>query len=172
MNTDTRSKIDNLVRTIQDTYHIVTPIGNMNHVVHILGGSIWGDYMVSGSVVEKTGDCFRILMNRYSYSSYKDRFTVAVELGHLFLHMGYKIDYNRWCSIPDGQYTRLWNSEEYSLAYEFASSFLMPEWLVYSMVRKETHDGVVDITKLSNCFQVTELSVLNRLKTLGISDYY
>ena len=152
MNTSMRDKIDSLVRTIQDVYHIITPIDDVEHVVHVLGGSIQVDYSISGSVIEKAGDSFRILMGSYSFSSYKGRFTVAVEIGHLFLHMGYKIDSNRWYSIPDGQYTRLWNSEEYSLAYEFASSFLMPVGLVYSRVRKETHDGVVDISKLSNYF--------------------
>lgn len=170
MNTDIRNKINSLVRTIQDVYHIVTPIGDIEHVVHVLGGSIWGDYTVSGSVIEKIGDYFRIIIDRDNYNSYRGRFIIAVELGHLFLHMGYKIDYDRWSSISDGRYVRLWDSEEYSLAYEFASSFLMPVGLFYSRVGKETHDGVVDIPKLSNYFQVNELSILNRMKTLGISD--
>lgn len=166
------NKIDELVTTIQDTFHIVTPIGDMGYVVHVLGGSVWEDDSVSGSGIEKIGNYFRIIMSKYDYSSYKDRFSVAVELGHLFLHMGYKIDYDRWGSIPDGKYVRVWNSEEHALAYDFASSFLMPVGLFLYRVRKEVHDGVVDVTKLSKYFQVSELSVINRMKTLGISMYH
>ena len=172
MDISTVNKIDELVTTIQDTFHIVTPVGDMGYVVHVLGGSIWEVYSVSGSELEKTGNYFRIIMGKYDYSSYKDRFSVAVELGQLFLHMGYKIDYDRWGSIPDGRYVRVWNSEEHALAYEFASSFLMPIGLFPYRVRKEVHNGVADITKLSKYFQVSELSVINRMKTLGISMYY
>lgn len=166
------NKIDELVTTIQDTFHIVTPIGDIGYVVHVLGGSIWEDYSVSGSELEKTGNYFRVIMSKYNYSSYKDRFSVAVELGHLFLHTGYKIDYDRWGSIPDGRYVRVWNSEEHALAYEFASSFLMPIGLFPYRVRKESRNGVVDITKLSKYFQVSELPVINRMKTIGISMYH
>lgn len=166
------NKIDELVTTIQDIYHINVPIQDMDEVVQTLGGSIWEDYSVSGSDIVKVGNYFRIIMGKYDYSSYKDRFSVAVGLGHMFLHMGYKIDYNRWGSIPDGRYVRVWNSEEHALAYEFASSFLMPVGLFQSRVPEEVHNEVVDISKLSKYFQVSELSVINRMKTLCISMYY
>ena len=49
------------------------------------------------ALVKKEGDAFVIVLGEQP--EVRRRFSVAHELGHLFLHMGYIIDPTRWASI-------------------------------------------------------------------------
>lgn len=85
--------------------------------------------------------------------SLRDRFTLAHELGHLFL--GHVDQY-------ETLYRRGANELEYA-ANEFAADLLMPKDVFNTMVDKYTNsDNICDITKVSNQFEVSESAVLTR----------
>lgn len=87
--------INNLAEDIIDIYKIHIPINNINDVVITLGGYIEENKDICDSAIRKQNDGFVIYIPS-SYSVERRRFAVAQELGHLFLHMGYKISSKLW----------------------------------------------------------------------------
>lgn len=81
------------------------------------------------------------------------RFTIAHELGHLFLHPGEQ--HHR-----DEKFANF-NAAELK-ANQFAAALLMPEWMVWRAIGR--HRGIKDLARL---FEVSEVAMKYRLKTLG-----
>ena len=96
MNIQMRRQIDQLAGSIQKVYRIDIPIDDMEKVVKTLGGTIEVDSNIIDGKIQKTRQSFKIILGNYDFNSPRNRFTIAHELGHLFLHMGYKIDVDRW----------------------------------------------------------------------------
>lgn len=97
-------------------------------------------------------------------------FSIAHELGHLFLHMFYRINYDNWRNIEIGKsYNRIGNNEIESQANEFAAEFLMPkvEFLNKLEEYKESTNSY-NIQPIADYFGVSEQAVLNRGKWLGV----
>ena len=98
MNNELRMLINNLTQDIIDLYNIQIPIENINDVVTTLGGRVEEtmdiDTMSDGSI-RKQDDGFIIYISPFQ-SSERKKFTIAHELGHLFLHMGYRISSELW----------------------------------------------------------------------------
>lgn len=168
MNIQMRRKIDQLASAIQKVYRIDIPIDDMEQVVKTLGGSIEVDSNVIDGKIQKTRHSFKIILGNYDFNSPRNRFTIAHELGHLFLHMGYKIDVDRWEHVDKDVYNRLGFSQEESQANEFAAAFLMPSKQFYAQVKKETEDSIINIPALARYFQVSQLAAINRAKFLEI----
>jgi Zn-dependent peptidase ImmA (M78 family) len=99
----------------------------------------------------------------------RQRFTIAHECGHLFLHAR--------------QENRLWVDKQTTLFYrdaasssgeqreeiqanQFAAGLLMPEGLLMSQVNDETSES--DVMKLAMRFQVSEQAMLWRLGSLDV----
>ena len=92
MDSELRMLINNLTQDIIDAYHIQIPILDIDYVVtQQLGGRIEEspniENMSDGSV-RKEGNGFVIYVSPYQTTE-RRTFTIAHELGHLFLHMGY-----------------------------------------------------------------------------------
>ncbi|MGT4068057.1 UNVERIFIED_CONTAM: ImmA/IrrE family metallo-endopeptidase [Aeromonas hydrophila] len=88
---------------------------------------------------------------------YRARFTIAHEIGHHYLgHTQFGHCYR------DSNATYQDNIE--AQANEFAAQLLMPEEAVNFYVRQQ---GVLNITQLSNIFNVSESAMYFRLKNLG-----
>ena len=108
MNNELRMLINNLTQDIIDLYNIQIPIENINDVVTTLGGRVEEtmdiDTMSDGSI-RKQDDGFIIYISPFQ-SSERKKFTIAHELGHLFLHMGYKISSELWDKQKNATYYR------------------------------------------------------------------
>lgn len=87
--------INDLSADIIDTYDIHIPIYDMNDVVTTLGGYIEENKNICDSAIRKQNDGFVIYIPS-SYNVERKQFAIAQELGHLFLHMGYKISPKLW----------------------------------------------------------------------------
>lgn len=87
MNDATRNMINSLTEDILHSFDIQVPIQDIDGLVRLMGGSIQEDYSHLDGAVEKDGESFRILVSPFQDEK-RRRFTVAHELGHLFLHMG------------------------------------------------------------------------------------
>lgn len=168
MNIQMRRQIDQLAGSIQKVYRIDIPIDDMEKVVKTLGGTIEVDSNIIDGKIQKTRQSFKIILGNYDFNSPRNRFTIAHELGHLFLHMGYKIDVDRWEHVDKDIYNRLGFSQEESQANEFAAAFLMPSNQFYAQIEKETQDSIIDIPALARYFQVSQLAAINRAKFLDI----
>lgn len=166
---ETRSLINDLTASIIEVYHIEIPINNIDEVVRRLGGKVverdnLSEY--SDGFIRKTqDDRFEIVVSEYQPPNRRN-FTIAHELGHLFLHMGYLIDKNRWNQQQETYYRKGNSQEEYE-ANEFAAALLMPEQRYKQILDKYTEGNVVDTSKVAQEFNVSVNAASNRGKWLG-----
>lgn len=129
MNQLLRDGINNLADEVRKTFEIESPISNIEEVVMMLGGTVVEDDEIENfadAKIEKIGESFRITVSK-SQSEKRKRFSIAHELGHLFLHMGYCIDEDLWNSNEDNKFFRNLSGEKEYQAHEFAAAFLMPK---------------------------------------------
>lgn len=169
MNRECREIINKLTMDILDCFKIEIPIVDMENVVKALGGRVEIscdiENVIDGSL-QREGDGFKIFISLFQ-SEERKRFTIAHELGHLFLHMGYKIDDRLWNETENLTYYRSGSSVLEYEANEFAAAFLMPED-IYKKVMNQNLDGnVVNTSKIAEFFGVSILAASNRGKFLG-----
>lgn len=171
MDYNTRSIINQLAEEVVKVYDIQIPINNIENVVEKLGGYVYEDNLKSGFYegrIRRTEKHhkFEIFIPENQYQERK-KFTIAHELGHLFLHMGYEIDDELWANQLDKEYYRRGSSEEELQANEFAAALLMPKHLYKKTMDKYTENGEVNTRKIAEFFGVSELAAANRGKWLG-----
>lgn len=169
MNNELRMLINNLTQDIIDLYNIRIPIENINNVVMILGGSVEEsidiDNMSDGSV-RKQDNGFIIYVSPFQ-SSERKKFTIAHELGHLFLHMGYRINSDLWNKQKNATYYRSGDSLMEYQANEFAAALLMPQKEYKKIMDQYTIGNKVETDKVADYFGVSVSAASNRGKFLG-----
>ena len=99
----------------------------------------------------------------------RQRFSIAHELGHLFLHMRYLTD--TWYALPAGKsYQRELGS--YSMteeeANEFAGAFLMPEHHFVKIANETSSNTHYILDKIAQHFNVSISAASNRGRNLGL----
>ena len=166
MNNLTRRMINSLAEDILDIYEIPVPIQDMGEIVERLGGTIQREASFSDGTVERNGDGFKIILSLFQDEK-RERFTIAHELGHLFLHMGYKINEKLWERQDNNIYHRTGNSEREYQANEFAAAFLMPANRYLEVLKSLAVDNMVDTSKIAEFFNVSVEAASNRGKFLG-----
>ena len=120
--------IDGLVEEIILEYKISIPIEDMSKVVNRIGGRVEyinnANHLINGTI-RKEKDSFVIYVESYK-NCQQQNFSIAHDLGHVFIHMGYKIDSKLWSKYKDGEYfaPTLW--DQVNTANKFAYSLLMP----------------------------------------------
>lgn len=159
--------INNVAEGIIDTYDIHVPIRNINDVVTALGGYVYESADICNSNVMKQNDRFVIYMPS-SYSAERKQFAIAQELGHLFLHMGYKINSKLW----DKQKNMVYYESKYPLeeyqANDFADALLMPKDVYEKVLDQYTVGNKVQTAKIAEYFGVSVSTAYSRGKTLGL----
>ena len=121
MDNSTRRMINSLAEDVLSAYNISVPIGNIDEIVEKLGGTIQKEAFFSDGAVEKEGNGFKIIVSPFQDEK-RERFTIAHELGHLFLHMGYRTNNELWEKQENNIYHRIGNSEKEYQANEFAAA--------------------------------------------------
>ena len=111
MDNSTRRMINSLAEDVLSAYNISVPIGNIDEIVEKLGGTIQKEAFFSDGAVEKEGNGFKIIVSPFQDEK-RERFTIAHELGHLFLHMGYRTNNELWEKQENNIYHRIGNSEK------------------------------------------------------------
>ena len=166
MDNSTRRMINSLAEDVLSAYNISVPIGNIDEIVEKLGGTIQKEAFFSDGAVEKEGNGFKIIVSPFQDEK-RERFTIAHELGHLFLHMGYRTNNELWEKQENNIYHRIGNSEKEYQANEFAAAFLMPATEYLSVLNKVAEGNMVDTSKLAEYFNVSIEAAANRGKFLG-----
>lgn len=169
MNNEFRQKINELASTILRCYEIKSPVDNIIEEVKKLGGKVKEDDTLgvfSDGKIEKDGSefCISIPVNQ---TNERKNFTIAHELGHLFLHMGYKINKELWNNSDDIVFNRRGNSELEMQANEFAAAFLMPKEKYKEIMDKNTVGNTVNIAEVAKYFNVSIDAASYRGKWLG-----
>lgn len=166
MDISTRRMINSLAEDILNIYNISVPIQNIGDIVEVLGGVIQKETSFSDGTVKREGDGFRIIVFPYQDEK-RERFTIAHELGHLFLHMGYRTNQELWEKQENNICYRIENSEKEYQANEFAAAFLMPASKYLDVLKKVAENNVVDTSKIAEYFNVSVEAASNRGKFLG-----
>lgn len=166
MDIATRNMINSLTKDILDSFDIEIPIQNMDDIVKQLGGSVQEDIRFSDGAVLKEGETFKILVSPFQDEK-RRRFTIAHELGHLFLHMGYLINKELWEQQDENIYYRIGSSEKEYQANEFAAAFLMPQKTYVEKMNENIIGNKVNTLKIAEYFNVSVEAASNRGKFLG-----
>lgn len=164
--------ISDVTRVIRESFNLEAPI-DLNVLVEQLGGKLVETTDIDDNMeakIEKLRDSFVITIDPAKHDKRK-RFSIAHELGHLFLHMGYLINPEKWNNTNeyvDSVYYRYgYNIEEYE-ANEFAACLLMPIEEFIDISQKNFENGFYDIEGIAKHFDVSIQAVSNRGKFLGL----
>lgn len=132
--------------------------------------SSWEDVLdVHDANVKKIGDdSFEIRVAPMSGT--RRRFSIAHELGHLFLHMGFLVDEDRWGSCTDYDvYNRSGiSTEEEHEANEFAGALLMPEEEFRRVAENHRDGSTYDTGGIAEAFGVSLDAARTRGRWLGL----
>ena len=150
----------NIVDVVRDTLH-----GNI--VFFSFLDVLKGDFKEE-EVVKISSERFEIRINEDNHGK-RQRFSIAHELGHLFLHMGFGRD--NWDDTEvghsyqrkTGHYTS--NEED---ANEFAAAFLMPEFDFREIANETLENGRYSIKTIADKFAVSEDAVFYRGRNLQL----
>lgn len=88
-----RDWIDEVADAVRRVYAIGSPVGDMQDVVKNMGGKVDVDLSIpDGRIVKDSDNSFTVFVSAKAdyFNSNRMRFTIAHELGHLFLHMYYR----------------------------------------------------------------------------------
>jgi len=150
--------------------------------VELLNGEIIDsieDVNIDAYIKKNGTDSFVIHRNKNKNSELRDSFTVAHELGHLFLHMGYLLDDEKWNSISEYQDSAFYRmagvdgkpgryAQEEHEANEFAANFLMPKNEFIFVAKQHLENNKYNIKPIAEHFKVSAPAAANRGKWLGI----
>jgi Zn-dependent peptidase ImmA (M78 family) len=165
-----RDQINRLAETIRATCELSTPVDVELAVQRLRGEIEEVDDAEMEAKIEKLGDRFRITVSTDKHEN-RRRFSVAHELGHLFLHMGYLVDEDRWSRVGtyvDSVYYRYgFKIEEYE-ANEFAGAFLMPRAEFVQVANRHKSGDTYQVRPIAEHFKVSVDAAKIRGRWLGL----
>lgn len=156
-----QNEIDFIIDDIAAKTGVFYPKNSLLDIAEVSGVKVYVEDLteigdnVSGAILykdPKTKKEASIFINK-KMSGRRQRFTLAHELGHFFLHNG-----EVKLRIDDLDYSKDNHNEETEANY-FAASLLMPK----DILKRKLDEGL-SIEQLSEYFDVSEVAVQNRIK--------
>ena len=169
-----RETINKIAEKIRSLLNVENDNFNIEDVVESINGSIVLDPLCEDEarIVKVANDSFEIRISDCFKSNKRFRFTIAHELGHLFLHMRYLINEEKWNSLENGTSHARNVNTPYNVyeteANEFAASFLMPKDRFIEVAERTSDRDSYNLDKIANIFNVSVEAVEIRGKLLGI----
>ena len=170
------SEISALAGVVRESLELSVPV-DVVKAVDRLGGTVKEVEVAPGlpeAAVRRTGERFEITI-RKDHVEVRKRFSVAHEIGHLILHMGYLISPERWghsSEYCDSVYHRFGYGIEEAEANLFAAAFLMPEeefrGAVMELGRRKDLPSKDLVKELALQFRTSFRAALWRGEELGI----
>lgn len=176
MNQSLSDGINDLADEVRRVFNITSPIGNIEDVVKTLGGSVEKctklENFADAKIEKIDNKSFKISILDFQSDSRK-RFSIAHELGHLFLHMGYCIDDEMWNSNENNKFFRCFSGEKEFQAHEFAAAFLMPKREFKEQMAKAFNDEdyTYDMGIVAEYFNVSVEAAINRGRWLNMLNW-
>ena len=170
LNSEMRGLINEMAESIRGFFGIKGVINDIDAVVEEMGGIVIEDVDIDGfsdGKIKKTGDnSFEITVSPFQ-SNERRNFTIAHELGHLFLHMGYITNQEMWEHQNKEVYYRNGTSMQEYQSNEFAAAFLMPRKEYKEVMLRYSDEQWVNTSKVAEHFRVSVDAAANRGKWLG-----
>lgn len=170
MDVKMREKINEFADAVRETFEISSPVENMDEIIMQIGGTINVALFLpefADGKIERSGDGFIITIPLFQNENRK-RFSIAHELGHLFIHMGYLTDEETWQLNENNVYLRKEIGEMEYQANEFAAAFLMPKKEFIKKMQENCLDGGYDIEKVAEFFKVSLDAAITRARWLNL----
>lgn len=171
---DERRIINDMAQSVRQIYEIDDVIKNIDEIVISMNGKIEEDSSMNafsdGRIFKSGPDSFIISISP-NQSKQRRNFTIAHELGHLFLHMGFQTNPLLWESQNNTRYYRSGKSREEYQANEFAAAFLMPNDLFDKAIKAHMQNNSVDVALIADYFNVSIDAAVNRGKWLGYFEW-
>jgi len=169
MASEKRTLINDLAASFRKAMNIEQDPFDIEKTVSDLGGGVefFNDSINEEEVVKTEDGSFIIRVDK-SGSQARQKFSIARELGHLFMHMQYGND--EWNRIEPGQYRRppgLYTALEEE-ANEFSAAFLMPAGRFMEVAKETSDDQFYYPDKIAGIFNTYEDAVVFRGKSLGL----
>ncbi|MDO4439227.1 MAG: ImmA/IrrE family metallo-endopeptidase [Eubacteriales bacterium] len=165
-----RNLINEMADEVIKLYDITIPINDIDDVVNRMNGIVKEnpelDTFSDGRIMKKGTNSFVIEVSP-KQSKERRNFTIAHEIGHLFLHMGFMTNDVKWSNQINVTYYRNGNSESEYQSNEFAAALLMPKKEYEKIMFENIEDNMVNITKIANYFHVSIDAASNRGRRLG-----
>lgn len=169
-----RKAINHIAEVITDVLNLSPPV-DIETIPEILGGKLeyieFEDPKLEARI-RRDGESFIIELDSERHSNERKRFSIAHELGHLFLHMGFIFDEEKWNNkedYSDSVYYRFGHSEEEYEANEFAAALLMPKEDFQKACIDNLENGTeYNLVNIAEIFEVSEEAALTRGRWLGI----
>jgi Zn-dependent peptidase ImmA (M78 family) len=171
-----KETINKLADIVRNSCNLSCPY-NPKIAIKKLNGRIIYDVenMAIDACIRKTGEESFIISLNNKKPFLRDRFTVAHELGHLFLHMGFLVNKELWekqdKEFQDSPYYRMsmnyTYSQEEAEADEFASAFLMPIEEFKKQIYNKRYKNILNSEAIAKHFKVYPRKVFDRAKQLG-----
>lgn len=162
--------INELANDVIRMFQIEVPIKDIDHAVELLGGRVEEnreEYCQYGDTLLKHRDSFLIRISPY-YQTERRNLVVAYELGHLFLHMGYKTNASLWAKQKEGKFVESMEAEQFRRANFFAYAFLMPEREYREILEKNTDGDKIDTKSVAEYFGVPRAAASQRGRQLHL----
>jgi Zn-dependent peptidase ImmA (M78 family) len=167
-----RQEINRLAEKIRSALELNEVPFPVEEAVKRLGGRVEIQTTSVDAFVKKEGDSFLVGLREQPET--RRRFSVAHELGHLFLHMGYIIDLQKWGKIDEykdsPKYRYGFTEEEYE-AHEFAAALLMPTVEFRARVQGAIQNGQVRLAPIAEYFNVSIHAARVRGQWLGLFEW-
>jgi len=155
----------------KDTENII----NIKDAIKEFGGELQYTKDTRGYADIKKGKKFnfKIEIDEYIKDTDKEKFAIAHELGHLFMHMGFVFDKEKWkefspeqtYSIGFGEYTFLEAESD-----TFALALFMPRKRFMQVALKCSNGDGYSISEIADEFNVNRQWVVDRGRDLGLWD--
>ena len=157
MDYTTKHFISKLAEDVRDAYDITTPVHHTNKIIKKIGGTIIESNdidLVYSPEVCKTGDnSFTIHIRKGMDKKYR-RCLVMRALGHLFIHMGYRVSEDVWNKKEIEKRRAFDNDESFEQARYFSMCVLMPILEFKQVVSQHTENDKVNIKEVAKHFKV------------------
>lgn len=178
MDNTLREQIGELADNLREELGLTIPV-DVEKAVKLLGGSVtYGEVAnyAEAQIFKRDDDSFVICLNENVVESkIKKRLSLAHEIGHLILNMGYRSP-ERWENTEDyvdSVYYRDGYASEEDEAHEFANAFLMPKKEFIEKAKENYNYGnsCYELVPIADYFELSTYDVLARGRRLGIFDW-
>ncbi|MDR3570287.1 MAG: ImmA/IrrE family metallo-endopeptidase [Syntrophobacteraceae bacterium] len=174
MDQNRRNRIQQLANAVRGACKLTTPV-DVNVAIERLGGTLveMSNPEYEAQIEKNSDGGFTITIAIEPHPNRK-RFSIAHEIGHLFIHMGYLVDDEKWEQVGtfvDSVYHRFGHNLEEHEAHEFAASFLMPEGEFLDVTSRQYKDGYYSIDSIAEYFKVSIDAAKTRGRWLGIFNW-
>lgn len=167
---EVKNLINIMAYEIRNIYEVSGPVSDIKSVIEKMGGSVVEDSSIdifSDGRLRKTGpESFEIEVSPCQTEERRN-IAIAHKLGHLFLHMGFQTNKERWVNQNIESYFNTDISEMLYQRNEFADAFLMPKEEYHKVLEAFSYGCLVDTAAIAGHFNVPIDLAASRGRSLG-----